>query len=51
LLLLVGVALEVRSREIGLPGVLVAAALSGVGIAGYGVLRRASAAGPAEKPS
>jgi len=51
LLLLVGVALEVRSREIGLPGVLVAAALSAVGIAGYGVLRRAPAAGAAEKPS
>jgi len=51
LLLLVGVALEVRSREIGLPGVLVAAALTAVGIAGYPLLRRATAAGPAEKPS
>jgi len=43
LLLVVGVVLEVRSREIGLPGVLVAAALTAVGIAGYGLLRRAPA--------
>ncbi len=43
LLLVVGVVLEVRSREIGLPGVLVAAALTAVGIADYGLLRRAPA--------
>ncbi len=48
LLLVAGVVLEVRSREIGLPGVLVAAALTAVGIAGYGLLRRAPA--PAAKP-
>jgi len=46
LLLVVGVVLEVRSREIGLPGVLVAAALTAVGIAGYGLLRRAPATAP-----
>src|SRR5438046_3241105 len=48
LLLVAGGVLEVRSREIGLPGVLVAAALTAVGIAGYGLLRRAPA--PAAKP-
>jgi len=41
----------VRSREIGLPGVLVAAALTAVGIAGYGLLRRRGAMAPSEKPS
>ena len=51
LLLVVGVVLEVRSREIGLPGVLVAAALTAVGIAGYGLLRRRGAMAPSEKPS
>ncbi len=50
LLLVVGVVLEVRSREIGLPGVLVAAALTAVGIAGYGLLRRAPATAPSKSP-
>lgn len=44
LLLLVGVALEVRSREIGLPGVLVAAALTAVGIIGYWLLTKKTGA-------
>jgi len=51
LLLVVAVALEVRSREIGLPGVLVAAALTAVGIIGYRLLpRRASTSGSLEEP-
>jgi len=49
LLLVVAVALEVRSHEIGLPGVLVAAALTAVGIVGYRLLpRRASTAASLE---
>ena len=49
LLLVAGVALEVRSRAIGLPGVLVAAGLAAIGPAVYAALverrarRRASA--------
>ena len=51
LLLVVAVALEVRSHEIGLPGVLVAAALTAVGIVGYRLLpHRAPATPSLEEP-
>jgi len=43
LLLVTAVTLEVRSHEIGLPGVVVAVLLSAVGPLGYAARRRAQA--------